>query len=275
MPAYQSIDHVVLRLHAAEPLFDLLTNTFALPTAWPLQRTEFATYGWVHVGNTDLELWAAASNADLSGYAQPPLFHGFALEPALPMLEALARIAASGIDCKPARAFQTQDTAGNTVTNFTNSVLLGVSSPSCCVFLCEWDAQASIYPWKEAVTPAERRATLSEALRASGGGPLGLVGLSAICIGTPDRDEHLRRWQALSGSDRHPVPLTPEIVLELVSAEDLRIESLGFTVRSLEVARRFLTRRQWLDADSGNTLTISRQGLTVHLTEVAPNNRLG
>lgn len=275
MPAYQSIDHVILRLHAAEPWFDLLTKTFALPTAWPLQHAEFATYGWVHVGNTDLELWAAASNADLPDHAQPPLFHGFALEPALPMPDALAHLVAAGIACKPARAFQTLDIDGNKVTNFTNSVVLGVSSPSCCMFLCEWDAHASIYPWTEADTPVTRRAVLSKALRDSGGGPLGLVGLNAIRIGTPDRDEHLRQWKSLSGSGSHPVQLTPEIVLELVPAEHLQVESLGFAVRSLEVARQFLSSRQWLDANSGNMLTISRQGLTVQLTEVAPHTHRG
>ena len=273
MPAYQSIDHVMLRLHAAEPLFDLLTHTFALPTAWPLQHSAFATYGWVHVGNTDLELWAAASNTDLPHHAQPPLFHGFALEPALPMSDALAHLAASGIACKPARAFQTPDAQGNTVTNFTNSVVLDLSSPSCCVFLCEWNAHASIYPWAQAITPVARRASLHQSLMDSGGGPLGLLGLRSIRVGTPSLAEHLARWQSLSGSENHPVQLTPEIALELVPADHLQIESLTFEVRSLEVSRRLLKRLKLLYADSGNTLTVSKEGLVVDFVEVASHRQ--
>lgn len=91
MPAaYRTIDHVVLRLVTAEPLFRLLSETFQLHVSWPLQRADFATYGWVHVGNTDLELWAASSNTDLPAHAQPPLIHGFALEPAQSLPESLA-----------------------------------------------------------------------------------------------------------------------------------------------------------------------------------------
>lgn len=273
MPAYQSIDHVMLRLHAAEPLFGLLTHTFGLPIAWPLQHTAFASYGWVHVGNTDLELWAATANTDLPHHAQPPLFHGFALEPALPMPDALAHLTASGIECKAARAFQTSDADGNTVTNFTNAVVLDLSSPSCCVFLCEWNAHASIYPWAEAITPVARRASFRKALLDSGGGPLGLLGLRSIRLGTPSPDKHLARWQALSGSECNLVQLTSEIALQLVPADHLQIESLTFGVRSLEVARRFLKRLQLLDADDGNTLAVSREGLVVKLTEVAPIRR--
>ncbi|WP_225585372.1 hypothetical protein [Acidovorax sp. ACV01] len=46
MPSsYRSVDHVMLRLDAVEPLFRRFSETFGLPVAWPLQRTDFATYG--------------------------------------------------------------------------------------------------------------------------------------------------------------------------------------------------------------------------------------
>jgi hypothetical protein len=274
MPAYRSIDHVMLRLHAAEPLFDLLTNAFALPVAWPLQCTEFATYGWVHVGNTDLELWAAASNADLPEHAQPPLFHGFALEPALPLAQTIEQVTASGITCKPPRAFESTNTRGARVTNFTNSVLLDLSAPSCCVFWCEWSPLAAIYPWKEPVTPAQRRPQLGNELQARGGGPLGLLGLHAIHMGTPNLKEHLHQWQALSGMAGHPIPLTPEITLSLFSADHLRIESLTFAVRSLDVTRSFLNRRHLLETDTGTAVTVSLGGLELRFTERASQSPL-
>lgn len=272
MQAYRSIDHVMLRLHAeaVEPLFELLTRTFALPVAWPLQRTEFATYGWVHVGNTDLELWAAASNADLPDHAQPPLFHGFALEPALPLTQTIEHITASGISCKPARAFESTNSSGVKVTNFTNSVLLDLSAPSCCVFLCEWSPLATIYPWKEPATPVQRRPQLGKELHAQGGGPLGLLGLHAVHMGAPNLKEHQRQWQALTGSAGHPIQLTPEITLSLSPADHLRIESLTLAVRSLDVARSFLNSHQLLEIDTGTAITVSWGGVQLHFTEPTP-----
>ncbi len=270
MPAYRSIDHVMLRLPAADHVLHLLSNTFGLPVAWPLQRAEFATYCWVHVGNTDLEMWAAASNADLPPHALPPLVHGFALEPALTLPDTLARIVASGIGCKPPRAFQTMNASAEQVTNFTNAFLLDLSSPSCCVFLCEWNAEASIYPWSEPETPVQRRAQFRALLSERGGGPLGLVGLQTIHMGTPSLERHLRQWQALSGSCTHPVQLTADIALELYPAEHLQIDALSFAVRSLDVARHFLASRHLIEADQGGMLAVACEGLHIRLVQQTP-----
>lgn len=208
MPADRSVDHIMLRLTTAEPLFDLFSSVFGLPVAWPLQHAAFATYGWVHAGNTDLEFWAATSNADLPGHAQPPLVHGFALEPALPLPQALERTAAAGIASKPARTFQSSNAQGEVVTNFTNAVVLDLSAPSCCIFFCEWNSRAAIYPWAEAATPVQRRARHRQALQESRGGPLGLIGLKSIHMGTPELGMHRKHWQTLSGSPSgHPTCL--------------------------------------------------------------------
>lgn len=67
--------------------------------------------------------------------------------------------------------------------------------------------------------------------------------------------------------------LTPEIALELVPSDHLQIESLTFEVRSLEVSRRLLKRLKLLDADSGNTLTVSKEGLVVDFVEVASHRQ--
>lgn len=260
----------MLRLTTAEPLFDLFSRVFGLPVAWPLQHAAFATYGWVHAGNTDLEFWAATSNGDLPEHALPPLVHGFALEPALPLPQALERIAAEGIASKPARASQSPNAQGEVVTNFTNAVVLDISAPSCCIFFCEWNPRAAIYPWDEAATPAERRARHRQALQAAHGGPLGLIGLHSMRMGTPGLGEHRRHWQVLSGSPAgQPIMLAPGISLELLAAEQLRIESLTFSVHSLATARMFLASRQLLQEDSGDALWIACEGLRISLVEGA------
>lgn len=271
MPSsYRSIDHIMLRLDAAEPLFKRFSETFGLPVAWPLQRTDFATYGWVHAGNTDLEFWAAKANSDLPAHAQPPLIHGFALEPAQPLSESLGWANEAGITCKPPRTFQSENTLGGQVTNFTNAVLLDLSAPSCCVFFCEWDRHAAIYPWPEAATPVHRRAQHREALLHRGGGPLGITGLHAIRMGAPDVVTLERQWRVLTGSHSGPsIALTPDISLELVPGRHLQIESLSFGVRSLTIARAFLASRLLLHADTGNELSVVCEGLQIRLVETS------
>jgi hypothetical protein len=268
--AYRAIDHVVVRLQTAEPLFALLSDTFGLPVAWPLQRAEFATYGWIHVGNTDIELWAAAANDDLPVHAQPPLIHGFALEPAQSLPDSLAWMDQAGLSVRAPRAYRSLNASGEQVTNFTNAVVQDLSAPSCCVFFCEWDRRATIYPWAEPATPPERRAKLGSELERRGGGPLGITGLQAIRLGTPELKVHQRQWQALTGARAgQPMFLTPDIALELIPAEHLAIDSITLGIRSLEVARKFLLERGWIPQDDGTTLGIAPEGLRIQLKEAA------
>jgi hypothetical protein len=271
MPAaYRSIDHVMLRLVAAEPLFALLSETFQLPVAWPLQRTDFATYGWVHVGNTDLELWAAAANTDLPPDTQPPLIHGFALEPAESLQDSLAWMDEAGIQVKAPRAYRSRNPGGDLVTHFTNSVVSDLSGPSFCAFFCEWNRHATIYPWAESETPADRRIALRQELHERRGGPLGITGLQAVRLGTPDLKAHRRQWQALTGSQAdQPIFITPDIALELVPSRSVVINSLSLGVRSLEVARKFLIQHELLQQDTGTVLYMALDGLQIQLKEMA------
>lgn len=157
---------------------------------------------------------------------------------------------------------------GEVVTNFTNAVVLDVSAPSCCIFFCEWNSRAAIYLWAEAATPVHRRSRHRQALQESRGGPLGLIGLQSIRVGTPDLGMHRKHWQTLSGSPSgHPIVLAPGISLELVPAEQLRIGSLTFSVHSLVTARMFLAGRQLLQEDAGDALWIACEGLRIRPIE--------
>ena len=270
---YRSVDHVMLRLTAAEPLYELFSNTLGLPVAWPLQREAFATYGWIHVGNTDLELWAASSNSDLPDHAPAPLVHGFALEPAAALAECLTWMSEAALAFQAPRAFRSQNPTGQWVTNFTNSVVRDVSSPGCCVFFCEWDRCATIYPWDAAETPVARRAQLREALAERRGGALGITGLQSIRLATPELESTRRHWRALTGSTGgEAIRLTSDIALELVSGEHLRIESICLGVRSLDVARNVLRDLRLLEQDHGTALELSAHGLRMELREAAPGS---
>ena len=145
---------------------------------------EVARFSWVHVGNTHLELWAASSNSDLPQGCELPLVHGLALEPD-ELSFSTAELERLGMACKPPRPYRTLDAQGQSVTNFTNSLVLDLSSPSCCNFFCEWGSTASIVPWPQVVTTAERRLADQRRFATWGGGPLGLTGLGKGGYGLP------------------------------------------------------------------------------------------
>jgi hypothetical protein len=96
---YLGIDHVVIRTATAEPLYNLLHKQLGLPVTWPLQSAPFATYGWIGVGNTNLEIWAAVDNSDLPTDCPLPLFQQIAIAPTS-LEETVASIQASGLTCK-------------------------------------------------------------------------------------------------------------------------------------------------------------------------------
>jgi hypothetical protein len=253
--SYRAVDHVMVRLLNIDRLLSLFANVLGIPVSWPKQVSPFATFAWVHVGNTDLELWASTNNSDLPEGSQPPLIHGFALDPA-DLDASIAELSAMGIRCKPPRPYQTRNESGNLATNFTNSVVLDLSSESCCIFFCAWDPNGTIFPWKERLTSVERSARDRQELVARQGGALGLIGLSEIEMSTPNLTETEEKWRDLTGSQHMPLKLTSEISLKLLSGNRHVIRSLTFEVRSLEAARAVLLSSGLLGAASEIEITL-------------------
>lgn len=69
------VDHAVIQTEAAQ-LFGLLSGPLRLPITWPMEHAAFATFGWIGVGNTNLERWAASGRLGLAARwpatAHPP-----------------------------------------------------------------------------------------------------------------------------------------------------------------------------------------------------------
>jgi hypothetical protein len=252
---YSTVDHVMIRLLDIDPLLSLFTDVFGLPVSWPKQSSSFATFAWVHVGNTELELWASASNSDLPKESQPPLIHGFALEP-VDLEASVAHLTQAGLQCKSPRPYQTKTAEGSLTTNFTNSVLLDLSSDSCCIFFCAWNPEGTIYPWKERLTTAERRARDQLEMTKCGGGTIGLVGLSEIEMSTPNLSDAEKKWRLLTDSAGEEIELTADMVLRLTQDSRQVIQSLTFEVRSLESARDFLLANGLLGVSSENEISL-------------------
>jgi hypothetical protein len=264
------VDHIMVRVEKAEPILTLFSETFGLPVSWPIQRKDFANYAWVTLGNTNLEFWAATNNADLSSEHNLPLFSGFALDP--PELgTSISILEDRGITCRPPRPFLTKNQQGEQVTNFTNSVIMDVSSSDCCVFFCKWEPDGTILPWPERLTTEERQCREQRQLDQCGGGPLGVIRLAEVAIATPDISKTRQQWQAITGQSSDAFDLGRGITLTLHAGKTVQITSIVLAVRSLSVARVYLASHSMLGADSNDEVLISANpcsNLSIRLKEV-------
>lgn len=259
-----AIDHVVVRAREVPALLDLFAGGLGLPVVWPLQVESFATYAWVSLGNTCLELWASTDNNDLPAGTPMPMFHQVALEP-VHLGHALEQLQRDGVSCKAPRAYCTADAAGEPQVNFTNAVVLDLSGPACCVFFCDWGLQAPIVPWPRGLDAAARRRDRAQAFEQCGGGRLGLTGLHEITLGVPDLAAAHRHWQAITGSGEGPLRVGtgpagqpgPPVALRLVQAEGFSIEGLTLATRDLAHARHALAAAGLLQAQDGGRPMLS------------------
>jgi hypothetical protein len=247
MAPWQAIDHLMLRVEQAEPLFDALHRDLGLPIGWPLQRAAFATYGWIGVGNTQIEIWAAASNSDLPMGCALPLVHGFALDPSLLETD-LALLRERGLRHRLPRNFSSPDAQGVSRSNFTNAVVEDLSSPTCCVFYCDWAPGAPIAPWPSDATADDRRALQAAALAVRQGGVLGVTGLRRVTLQTPDVAATEHAWRTALDTSSGPLLLAPGVQLILEFGPRHQISALHIGVRDAAAARAALGARNWLGA---------------------------
>ncbi|WP_051236431.1 hypothetical protein [Ottowia thiooxydans] len=262
---YQAIDHVVIRTVEAEALYELFGGQLGLPITWPLQRAAFATFGWIGLGNTNLEIWEAADNSDLPADCVLPLFHQIALAPTQ-LDETIAGIQATGLACKAPRPYASKDQNGVVHTNFTNSVILDLSNDACCVFICEWGDRAPIAPWTPGLTTPQRRAVEREALNACRGGRLGIVGLRRMALTSRDVPAAVEKWRRLTGSQRTSIMVADDIELSLFPGSHDRIQSLTLAVRDLSHARRFLAENDLLEERAAQDDVVLARRVTGGLT---------
>lgn len=238
-------------------MMDLFAGTFGLPVTWPLQSNDFATYGWVTLGNTNLEFWASSNNHDLPSDDVLPLFHGLALEPAN-LDGSIQMLMGRGINCKAPRPYVTQTDDGRDVTNFTNSVVLDVSSPLVCIFFCEWGLEGTIFPWKEKLTTAQRKLKEQQQISACAGGKLGITGLVEIEILSTRIEETKAQWLAMTGQTSAPIK-QEGIELRFSAGIENKIESVVIGVRSLATAGDVLAEAGLLGECRGDEISLSRK----------------
>lgn len=266
----QYVDHIMIRSDRPEELFAFFTETLQLPIAWPLADRGGVVSGGVGFGNVNIE---AIKFPGQINDPTPTHLVGLALKP-VSLSRSLLELERRGIAYGAPRPFVSVGTDGVSVTSFTNVTLEEFSDAdrpgdaTIQVFLSEYNP---LY-----VDAVERRARLRNELMARRGGPLGLVHVQEIIVGTTDLTAANRRWEMLvTPAPRSDVDLWrigDGPAVRLVQAEREMIQGLVLAVVSLPAARDFLEETGLVDASSETELAIAPSkidGLRIRLVSEA------
>jgi hypothetical protein len=267
------IDHIMIRTDDPESLFAFFSDTLRLPIAWPLDDRNGVVSGGVGFGNVNIEAIKFPGQIN-----EPAATHwvGLALEP-VSLEQSLAELRRRGIAYAAPRPFVAVGPDGVRMTSFTNVTLQEFSD-------ADLPAQATMQVFLSEYNPTyvdavERRGRLRNELAAKQGGPLGLVRVQEVTIGTTDLRAANRNWERL-------VAPTPPLggslwrigdgpAVRLVQAERTMIQGLVLAVASLSAAREFLQERKLLGGSSETELVILParvRGLDIRLVGAAQSD---
>jgi hypothetical protein len=288
------IDHLILRVHSPEPVFNLLSQQLLLPQAWPLTTGPFFTSGGVHLGNLNLEIMQVgqqARSARLYGVA-------FELEPfeiSLPELEVRS------IPHTPPMPFYVVDDQGWQITAWHNVYLGGLIGDSRLARLFfSFSQRASKETWEQSTiprpfnrryglpfvfdtvyrngmvfavehNPAWRSANIHEELPHTG---LDVQRVYELTIGVQQYERSYDCWKALLD----PLPEIAQGVWKLPDGMHLRLAQrrsnglrrMIWQVSSLNRAAQFLYKRELLGKERDGMLTIAPEktmGLDIRLIQ--------
>jgi hypothetical protein len=254
------VDHEFVPLDAPEPAFRFLTETLALPVAWPFTPYGAFASGGVALGGINLEVLQASEAYPFFTAARPARVRGIAFEPTPIDAAFLAELDRRGIPHSPPMPFHGSG-HGTSGLLWTNVFLPDFLDERAIAFVCE-------YHVPEARDVPARRA----ALRAAGGGRLGIEDVREIVIGSPDPAAAAGRWRRLLHPHAEPVSghwmigNGPALRIE-AGAEDAVLR-LVLQVSSREHARRALAAFGLPAIDTGGEIVLQApvlSGLDVRL----------
>ena len=249
----RQIDHIMIRTGNPRELYGFFAETLQLPIAWPMTSPRAGVItGGVAFGNVNVEA------IQVPGQTDPrPRLIGFAFEPSA-LDESLVELNRRGLTSGQRRPLVATGPDGSKRTLWTNVTLRQFSDS-------DSPADATIHIFLSEYSPAyvnvdERRAHLRRQLVDQRGGPLGVVDVKEVVIGTVDLEMARALWQRLldptppATSNSWQIGNGPAI--RLVPAVENGIQALIVRVAAIERAKAFLRDKQMLRAESDGQVAI-------------------
>jgi hypothetical protein len=226
------VDHVYVPLQDARRGFPFLTETLVLPVTWPFRDFGGFASGGVFVGNVNLEVAQGSSRRAYSSPLEPARVRGIAFEPLSIDEDFLAELDRRGIGHSQPNA---ATPPGASQPLWTTVEFDGLIGGSAVAFACQYH-----FPSEWGVETKAPSTRLTKTLAESSGGPLGIIGVSEIVVGSPDPVSAARRWQLLLDPTE---PAEPGMwrfevgpALRVVEAAENCVEHIVLAVRSVESA---------------------------------------
>lgn len=288
------VDHLIVRVHSAEPVFNLLTQQLLLPAAWPLTTYPFLTSGGVNLGNMNLEVM------QIGQQARPARLYGIAFE-LEPYDISLPELNERNIPHTPPMPFYVVDEQGWQITAWNNVYLGGLLGDSRTArMFFSFSHRASKETWEQTTLPkpfnrrfglpfvfdtiyrngmifaveynrAWRNLHVHEELPHTG---LDVQRVYEVTIGVQQYERAYECWKALLD----PLPEIAKGIWELPDGMHLRLAQrrvnglrrMVWQVSSLNRAAQFLHKRDLLGKERDGMLTINPEktmGLDIRLIQ--------
>lgn len=231
----KQLDHLIVRVDDPRPLFNLLSETFQLPIAWPLRSYPSFMSGGVALGNLYLEILSCAPQRNSSsGNSTASRFAAIAFETDS-VDESVRELGRRKIPHGPVTQYVQIEDDGSKMKLYENVILgkmLGSSfwidamifmgrlpgasamaqpgkggalvrwgidkvMSGNLVFLVEYayGSFTDLPHWSEFRNHEEKRAADRASLEAQGGGALGVESVKEIVAGVKDVEETNKRWR--------------------------------------------------------------------------------
>jgi hypothetical protein len=262
-PIVRQVDRILIESGDPKTLFDFFSRDLMLPEAWPLTGNRGHTSGGLGAGNVNLEFYRTETAHGAAGRKRAQArYAALALEP-YPLREAIREMTVEGIPFSPPQPYVAALPNGTQGVQWTMVPLPSFSKPAMSIFL---------YEYSPAFLRIDvRRKQLGNRLTLNKGGPLGIQSVYEIVVAAANVEREKAAWKQLLGE---PTPaghwkIGAGPALRIVRGPEDRIQEIAFTVKSLESAREFLKKNQWLGAVTANDALLHPskiQSLRIRLT---------
>lgn len=268
MNLVREVDHFFIQTDQPEVVFERLQTDLGLPSTWPLAEYEGHSSGGLWIGNSIVEV--VRFHKEPLGGDRLGEIKGVALVPALPLAELLEEIESLSI----ANEASTWKAPDQEEAIFGHVLLPSLAGEDARVFFVQYpfNAMAFSEAQRDQLSSASPR-TMSEAkelLRSSAEakpiGPVGILGVEEIVVGTTDLRAARRDWNKLAQSQDDLWGFGYGPAIRLVQSERDAILQLVVNVGSLAQAQENLRTCSALD---GGLLVELVDGVSARLVQPA------
>lgn len=250
------VDHFFASSPKAETLFNLFKTKLGLPIDWDFKVWGDFSSGAVTLGNVAFEF------VYYKGVTKTT-FEGIALEPKQ-TVEELKNILDQAKIAHDTIENNTYVTSNGKVSGWANMTLKGLAPDEAGLFICDYKEREKI---------ALYRNKSSDSLKLINGGPLGIMFLKEIVLGSTNLSLHRQELAKLPGvraskDNLYTFETGPSI--RLANSITNGFEKIIIKVNSVKTAKKYLIEQNLLGNSSGNSVFIdivATDGLIIELTD--------